>query len=40
MSDWTEGYVAEIDYTFGYYSELNPLRMKVNRPGDAGGYFV
>ena len=29
VSDWTEGYVAEIDYTFGYYSELNPLRMAV-----------
>ncbi|HLY46080.1 MAG TPA: methyltransferase regulatory domain-containing protein [Stellaceae bacterium] len=27
MSDWTEGYVAEIPYTFGYYSELNPLRL-------------
>ena len=29
MSDWTDGYVAEIDYTFGYYSELNPLRVAV-----------
>lgn len=28
MSDWTAGYVADIDYTFGYYSELNPLRVK------------
>lgn len=26
MSDWTSGYVAEIDYTHGYYPELNPLR--------------
>jgi SAM-dependent methyltransferase len=26
MSDWTSGYVADIGYTFGYYSELNPLR--------------
>lgn len=26
MTDWTYGYVADIDYTFGYYSELNPLR--------------
>jgi len=25
MSDWTAGYVADIGYTFGYYSELNPL---------------
>jgi len=24
MSDWTAGYVADIGYTFGYYSELNP----------------
>jgi len=29
MSDWTSGYVAEIDYTFGYYTELNPLREKL-----------
>lgn len=27
--DWTAGYVAEIDYTHGYYSELNPLRSKL-----------
>ncbi len=24
MSDWTAGYVADIGYSFGYYSELNP----------------
>ncbi len=29
MSDWTDGYVSEIGYTFGYYSELNPLRIAV-----------
>lgn len=29
MSDWTAGYVADIGYTFGYYSELNPLRIKL-----------
>jgi len=29
MTDWTSGYVAEIDYTFGYYTELNPLRVKL-----------
>lgn len=29
MSDWTEGYVSEIDYTFGYYFELNPLRVTL-----------
>lgn len=29
MSDWTAGYVADIGYTFGYYSELNPQRVKL-----------
>jgi len=29
MNDWTAGYVAEIGYTFGYYSELNPLRARL-----------
>lgn len=29
MSDWTAGYVADIGYTFGYYPELNPLRVKL-----------
>lgn len=29
MSDWTAGYVADISYTFGYYAELNPLRVKL-----------
>lgn len=29
MSDWTAGYVADIGYTFGYYSELNPLRARL-----------
>lgn len=28
MSDWTAGYVTDIGYTFGYYAELNPLRIK------------
>ncbi len=27
MMDWTSGYVAEIDYTYGYYPELNPIRV-------------
>lgn len=27
MSDWTDGYVTEVDYTYGYYQELNPLRL-------------
>ncbi len=29
MTDWTSGYVADIGYTFGYYAELNPLRLKL-----------
>jgi len=29
MTDWTSGYVADIGYTFGYYQELNPLRVKL-----------
>ncbi|MGZ4954682.1 MAG: class I SAM-dependent methyltransferase [Methylobacter sp.] len=29
MTDWTSGYVADIGYTYGYYQELNPLRMKM-----------
>ena len=29
MSDWTGGYVADIDYTYGYYQELNPLRVSL-----------
>lgn len=28
MDDWTSGYVADIGYTFGYYPELNPLRVQ------------
>lgn len=28
MSDWTAGYVADISYTYGYYTELNPLRVR------------
>jgi hypothetical protein len=29
VSDWTYGYVAEIGYTYGYYGELNPLRITL-----------
>lgn len=29
MTDWTAGYVADIDYTYGYYTELNPLRARL-----------
>lgn len=27
MSDWSEGYVSDIGYTYGYYLELNPHRI-------------
>jgi hypothetical protein len=29
MSDWAEGYLVEIGYTYGYYSELNPLKARL-----------
>lgn len=29
MTDWTAGYVADIGYTYGYYPELNPLRVQL-----------
>jgi hypothetical protein len=29
MSNWTAGYVSEIDYTHGYYPELSPLRLQL-----------
>jgi len=29
MSDWTAGYVTDVGYTFGYYTELNPLRLRL-----------
>lgn len=29
MSDWTAGYMADIGYTYGYYTELNPLRVRL-----------
>ena len=29
MSDWTAGYVADIGYTYGYYTELNPQRIRL-----------
>ena len=31
MTDWTSGYVADIGYTYGYYLELNPQRVKEAR---------
>ena len=27
---WDQGYVSEIDYTYGYYSEFNPLQIQLN----------
>lgn len=29
MPDWQDGYVADVDYTYGYYAELNPLRITL-----------
>lgn len=29
MNTWTSGYVADVGYTFGYYAELNPLRVRL-----------
>ena len=29
MNTWTSGYVADIGYTYGYYTELNPLRIQL-----------
>lgn len=29
MSEWSAGYMADIDYTYGYYPELNPLRARL-----------
>ena len=29
MQDWSDGYMTEVAYTYGYYPELNPLRMRL-----------
>jgi hypothetical protein len=29
MRGWTEGYPEGVDYTYGYYPELNPLRLQL-----------
>lgn len=29
MSSWTQGYVADIGYTYGYYSELCPIKANL-----------
>jgi len=28
-NSWTSGYVADIGYTYGYYTELNPVRIRL-----------
>lgn len=46
MSEWTEGYVTEIDYTHGYYRELSPALQRFAllvagfaAPPEAGPYL-
>ena len=29
MTDWNAGYMTDIAYTYGYYPELNPLRVQL-----------
>lgn len=29
MTDWSSGYVADVGYTYGYYTELNPQRIRL-----------
>lgn len=29
MSEWSDGYMADIGYTYGYYAELNPQRIRL-----------
>jgi len=29
VSDWTSGYVADVEYTMGYFTELNPVRLPL-----------
>jgi SAM-dependent methyltransferase len=29
VSDWTDGYIADIGYTYGYYADLNPRRIAL-----------
>ena len=28
-TDWTAGYVTEIEYTYGYYRELSPSLLRL-----------
>lgn len=29
MGNWTSGYIENLEYTYGYYQELNPVRIKL-----------
>ncbi len=29
MSTWTAGYRADVGYSYGYYAEMNPLRLQL-----------
>lgn len=29
MSDWSDGYVTDVGYTYGYYAELNPIKTRL-----------
>lgn len=29
MNNWTSGYVTDVEYTYGYFPELNPLRARL-----------
>ena len=29
LDDWTQGYLAGLDYSYGYYGELNPVRVPL-----------
>ena len=29
MNNWNQGYVTDVGYTYGYYTELNPLRVHL-----------
>lgn len=29
MTDWSEGYLTEVEYLYTYHSHLNPLQMQL-----------
>lgn len=29
MSSWSEGYISDIDYTYGYFAEINPMQITI-----------